>query len=1189
MGHMTISKLYLFGSPHLEQDEKPVDLGRRKAKALLAYLAATHQRHNREALLATFWPELDQRRGRADLSRTLSILNKMLAPGLLEADRETVVLNVTGKPAEEIALWVDTIQFQTVVSSAEQLEPPLDEEICDECLCRFAEAAELYQADFLEGFTLPNCPAFDEWQFFQSESLRQTAALVFDQLVQGYLQRNAPELAILYARRRLALDSLHEPAHRQLMQFYALADQRAAALRQYDECKRTLQQELGISPDAETIALYEAIKTKQFPAVPLPTISKQPQSAAPTSEPIVEAEFDVFVGRERELAWLNDALNAARAGSGQILFVIGGSGRGKSALVQEFARRVQAVDPQLIVASGYCNSHTGIGDPYLPFREVLNQLTGDVDTKWVSEPVTKLQLDRLRSLMPLTLPAFVRYAPDLIDTFVSRQSLLNRAGSVMTEGTPWFEQLKTVPTNSTVALGQKHIFAQYTAFLKAITAKRPLLLILEDLNWSDPSSSGLLFHLSRQLAGSRILIIGTYRPDELALSWREDRHPLAGIISELKRQRGNIWFDLGDVPWVEGRDFIDAYLDVHPNRFSESFREQLFRQTGGHALFTVELLRDMFERDDIKKDDAGRWIEGETIDWDTLPAKVEGVIEKRIVRLEHNLQNLLTIASVEGEVFTAEVVARVQQLDEQTVVRQFSRELGKQHRLVETQSMEQVGRQRLSHYRFRHHLFQHYVYQKLDDMERAYLHEAVGSALETLYRDQTEVIAVRLAHHFEQAGLIHKAVDYLLQAGQQALRLSANEAALGHLNRGLTLLETLPPSTEHARQELEIQLTLGPAYLAVKSHGSVEVKKTYVRAQELAEILGEPQKLFQALWGQSLFWLVRSDVKKSRDLATRCLHIAQEQQKPTLLLPAHRMLGAALFNLGNLALAKEHIQQGVAAYNFQPSLSTPMLYGQDNGIACLSYNTWALCLLGYPDQARQQSLETIDRAQKLVHPFSLVFSLCWAAVLHQFRRESQVTLERAETAIALGTEYRFMHWLNWGTILKGWALAMQGDAETGLKLIRQGLDNWRALPMEATEPYFLSLLAEVYSLTGQIEAGLEAIDDALARSKITGEYFWDAELYRLQGELFRQSGDSQAESSFLQAINLAQTQQAKLLEMRALVSRHRLHQNQGKTGQEDQRLLNIYQWFNEGFDIPDLQQAQALLFQISVLDEVEIK
>ena len=251
---MTICKLYLFGSPHLTQDDKPVDLGRRKAKALLAYLAATGQRHNREALLTVFWPELDQRRGRADLSRTLSILNKTLGAGLIEADRETVTLNLASKTgAAETTLWADIIRFQELLITVEQHDYPPDE-ICDECLTYLAEAMALYRADFLEGFTLPNCPAFDEWQFFQTESFRQAAASTFARLVQSHLLLNDPESAIPYARRWLALDPLHEPAQRQLMQLYALTDQRAGALRQYEECKRILQQEVGVLQPVADVA-----------------------------------------------------------------------------------------------------------------------------------------------------------------------------------------------------------------------------------------------------------------------------------------------------------------------------------------------------------------------------------------------------------------------------------------------------------------------------------------------------------------------------------------------------------------------------------------------------------------------------------------------------------------------------------------------------------------------------------------------------------------------------------------------------------------------------------------------------------------------------------------------------------------------------------------------------------------------
>jgi predicted ATPase len=381
--------------------------------------------------------------------------------------------------------------------------------------------------------------------------------------------------------------------------------------------------------------------------------------------------------------------------------------------------------------------------------------------------------------MPLTVPALVKQAPDLIGSFVPAELLLERATTFAPAAAPWFKQLMTRTAHAPSAgLEQRQILAQYTALLKTVAAQRPLLLILEDLHWVDASSNALLFHLSREVANDRILIVGSYRPDEVALSRGEVRHPLADIMGELKRRHGDIWLDLGELAPVEEQRFVDAYLDTEPNRLGRAFRAALFRHTRGHALFTVELLRELQERGDLHPDAEGYWIEGEAIDWQTLPAKVEGVIEQRINRLEEDLQAILTVASVEGETFTAEVVARVEQLNERGLVQQLSRELDKQHRLVTTQALDRVGQQRLSFYRFRHYLFQHYLYHSLDELERAYLHEAVGQALEVLYGEQTEPVAVQLAHHFEQAGLMEKAVRYLRQAGDQARRIAAPHEAI---------------------------------------------------------------------------------------------------------------------------------------------------------------------------------------------------------------------------------------------------------------------------------------------------------------------------------------------------------------------------------------------------------------------------
>jgi tetratricopeptide (TPR) repeat protein len=552
----------------------------------------------------------------------------------------------------------------------------------------------------------------------------------------------------------------------------------------------------------------------------------------------------VFVTRERELSDLEAALATARTGQGQILFVIGGAGRGKTVLAQEFARRGQATDDNLVVVSGYCDAMTGIGDPYLPFRGALTMLTGEVEAKWTGGLISQTHARRLWALMPLTLSLLVQHAPDLIGNFVPAEALQARVATLAPLESPWFKQLATLAAaEHSVGLEQERIFTQYTALLKAIAAQQPLLFIIEDLHWVDTASSGLLFHLSREIGDSRILMIGTYRPEEVPLSWSNDRHPLAGLVSELKRQHGDIWLDLDELVAIEGRQFVEAYLDTQPNKLDGAFREALFRHTGGYALFTVELVRDMQERGDLIQDENGHWIVAGTIDWQTLPAKVEGVIEKRIKRLEKEWQAVLTIASVEGETFTAEVVARVQELDERGLVHQLSRELDKRHRLVMAQTLERVGQQRLSRYRFRHHLFQHYLYHNLDEMERGYLHEAVGNVLELLYEGRTEEVAVQLARHFQEAELVAKAITYLQQAGDVAAQVYAHTETIASYRQALALItehnlghQHLTHLYSHLGRALELNSQFDEALAIYEEMGSV-ARQQGNRPMELAALM----------------------------------------------------------------------------------------------------------------------------------------------------------------------------------------------------------------------------------------------------------------------------------------------------------------------------------------------------------------
>jgi len=518
---------------------------------------------------------------------------------------------------------------------------------------------------------------------------------------------------------------------------------------------------------------------------------------------------------------LRKFLNRALSSQGQVCFVTGEAGSGKTALLTEFARRAQEAHDDLLVVTGTCNAQTGIGDPYLPFREVLGMLTGDVERKLSQGAITQENADRLRAFLRSSGQALVELGPELIGVFVPGAGLAARAGTFVAKKVGWLDRLEKLTKRKAPAPGeleQRHIFQQCTDVLQAIAAKRPLTLLLDDLQWADAASISLLFHLGRNIGENRILIVGAYRPEEVALgrpstsSGQVERHPLEKVLTEFQRYFGELRVNLDQTDEAEGRQFVEAFLDIEPNLLGEGFRQALFRHTEGHPLFTTELLRDMQERGDIVQDEQDCWVEGPELDWETLPARVEGVIEERIGRLKEELREILSVASVEGEDFTAQVIARVQEIQERQLLRKLSRELEKRHHLVQERGETQIGRQVLSCYQFVHTLFQRYLYDELGAGERRLLHREIAMVLEGLYERRTEEITVQLARHYTEAGEGEKAIDYLLQAGDRARGLYAHQEAIDHYQRALEFLREQRAYERTARTLMKLGLTYHIAF-----------------------------------------------------------------------------------------------------------------------------------------------------------------------------------------------------------------------------------------------------------------------------------------------------------------------------------------------------------------------------------------
>jgi predicted ATPase len=372
--------------------------------------------------------------------------------------------------------------------------------------------------------------------------------------------------------------------------------------------------------------------------------------------------------------------------------------------------------------------------------------------------------------------------------------------------------------------------------------------------------------------------------------------------------------------------------------------------------------------------------------------------------------------------------------------------------------------------------------------------------------------------------------------------------------------------------------------MATKGYAAPEVLEIYGRARELCQEVGETPQLFQVLRGLWYFYLIRLALGTARELGEQLLSLAQHLGEPALLLEAHYTLGNTLNYLGEFASARAHLEQGMALYDPQQHRSHAFRYGQDPGVACRSYAAVTLWWLGYPDQALHRSHEALTLARELSHSLSLGYALFFAAALHHFRREGQLTQERAEELLALAGEHRFAQFFAEGRFFRGWALAEQGQGAEGMAQMHQGLADWQATGAEVLWPYYLALLAKADAQGKQVEVGLTRLGEAQAAANDREERRWDAELYRLKGEvLLARSAEhhAEAEACFQQALAVASRQEAKSLELRAAMSLARLWLQQGKRAEARELLASIYGWFTEGFDTADLREAQTLLEELS--------
>jgi TOMM system kinase/cyclase fusion protein len=838
-----------------------------------------------------------------------------------------------------------------------------------------------------------------------------------------------------------------------------------------------------------------------------------------------------LVGREQEVGLLRERWAQVKDGFGQVVLLSGEAGIGKSRLVQVLKEQV-ATEPQAWLTPCQCSPYHQNTALY-PMIDLLER----VALRFEREESPQQKLSKLEGFL-------VQYGLPLAETVPLLATLLSLPL------TADYAPLAMAPEQQK----QKTLQALLTILLR-IATQQPVLFVMEDLHWVDPTTLEFLTLLVDQGPTARILALCTFRPD-FSPPWTGRSHLTQVTLSRLPRQQA-----------TEMTNHM-----AHGKALPAEVVAQVVAKTDGVPLFVEELTKMVLESGLLQECEDRYELTGPLPPL-AIPTTLHDSLMARLDRLA-TVKSLAQLGATLGREFSYELLQAVSPWDEGALQRGL-------HQLVEAEFLYQQGLPPQATYLFKHALIQDAAYQSLLKSTRQQHHQHIAQVLEARFPELCETQPELLAHHYTEASLVEQALPYWQRAGERALQRWANVEAIRYLTRGLEGLQTLPDTPERSQYELALLIALGSPLQATKNFSDPEVGRVYTRARALCRQVGESPQLFPVLGGLWRFYQIRGEHRTALELAQESFTLAQRVQDPVHLMGAHNRLGGTLQELGELAASRAHLEAGLALRDPQRERAQAPFYRQhDPEVSCLRRLARILWLQGYPDQALSSIYTVLTYAQELAHPFSLGEALYHAASLHQLRREVSQTQERAEAAMALARDRGFPSWLLYGTIVHGWALSAQGQHAQALTEIPQALTALQATGQRQGWPYFLALLAEAYGRGGDDAAGLQRLAEALAVVDDTEERWWEAELYRLKGELLQQqaTGSSEeAEACFHQALDIARRQQAKSLELRAAMSLARLWRHQGKQAAAHELLAPIYGWFTEGFDTADLQEAKALL------------
>jgi predicted ATPase/class 3 adenylate cyclase len=834
-----------------------------------------------------------------------------------------------------------------------------------------------------------------------------------------------------------------------------------------------------------------------------------------------------LVGREEELRLLLRHWQEAQKGEGQVVLLSGEPGIGKSRLLREL--REEVVKAGGIRIEFQCSPYHQNSSLYPCIHHLHRALALS------REDSPEASLHKLETRLS-------EYRFPGGDTAALLASLLSLPSPGAAKSLNLSSQKQKEKTQEALL-----------AWILEDAERQPIYCAWEDLHWADPSTLEFLTLFLRQVPSSRTLAVLTFRP--------EFRPPRSSDFSQITLRR---------LRHGESTRIVEGVTDGRS--LPPEVLRQIVNKTDGVPLFVEELTRMVIGSGLLRETDSQYELTGPLPPL-AIPNTLQDSLAARLDRLG-GAREIAQIAATIGREFSYEVLSALEAFDEPRLQRELLE-------LVNAELVYQRGFPPNATYVFKHALVRDAAYHSLLKSRRQQLHQRIGRMLETQFPETVATQPELVAYHYTEAGLKGEALCYWQQAGTRAAERSANTEAISHFTTAMHLLSSLPDSPARAARELNILMSLGPVLIVSKGNASPEVEQTYLRTRELCQRLSDSQQLFPVLFGLRSVYLVRGEIIRAHELSEQLVNLAQTENDSDHLIEAHLALGNTSHLQGILVPSRTQFEQALELYDPKQHRSHISLYGLDPAVFCLCKITWLLWFLGFPDQALERARELVRFAREVSHPHSLVLALLHASTIHELRHEWQLDQLLAEEAARLCVEHGVASLLGHANGFLGIAMAEQGHIEEGIARIQQALAAKRAASAVLYQPSDLRKLAQACYRAGRTADGLKAVTEGQALLNKTAERLFEAELWRLKGELLLQAKPADdhedTEHCFLKAIGIARQQQAKSWELRATTSLARLWQQQRKIDDARSVLSDIFGWFTEGFETGDLREARELL------------